>query len=183
MTDPRAPEITTLTTRQAYRNRWLAVREDTVRRADGSDGLYGVVERPDFAIVVPFQDGCITFVEQYRYPIGRRLWELPMGTFEAAGATPAQTAAAELREETGLVAEFMTYVASLFQGPGYCNQVGHVFLATGLRQGPAAREASELGMTCRAMPLSEVEAMVRDGSMQDAVSLAALGMLRIRGLI
>ena len=87
------PEITQLTTRLAYANKWLRVREDTVRRADGSEGLYGVVERREFVVVVPWQNGCITMVEQYRYPIGRRLWELPMGTCEP-GALPPDTAAA-----------------------------------------------------------------------------------------
>ena len=51
----------------------------------------------------PWQDGCVTLVEQYRYPIRRRLWELPMGTCEP-GVSAAATAATELREETGLVA-------------------------------------------------------------------------------
>ena len=184
MTSSDTPEIVPITSRLAYANPWLSVREDTVRRADGSEGLYGVVQRPDFSIVVPWQDGCITMVEQYRYPIARRLLELPMGTCErSAGMTPEMTAATELREETGLLADSMTYVASLFQGPGYCDQVGHVFLATGLRPGPVAREASEHGMVCRTMTLAEVEAMVRAGTLQDAVSLAALGMLRIRGLL
>ena len=184
MTDHDTREIIPLTTRVAYRNSWMSVREDTVRRPDGSEGLYGVVERRDFAVIVPWQDGCITMVEQYRYPVRRRLWELPMGTCETvAGITAAATAATELREETGLVADAMTFVASLFQGPGYCDQVGHVFLATGLRQGPLARETSEQGMTCRAIPIGDVEAMVRSGALQDGVSLAALGMLRIRGML
>ncbi|WP_158742495.1 NUDIX hydrolase [Acidisphaera sp. L21] len=182
-TPQTSPEITQLTTRVAYQNRWLRVREDTVRRADGSDGLYGVVERTDFAIVVPWQDGCVTMVEQYRYPIGQRLWELPMGTLETGNATPEQTATTELREETGLVAADMAFIASLFQGPGYCNQVGHLFLATGLTQGPLARETSEQGMACRAFPLAEIEEMVRTGGLQDGMTLAALGMLRIRGLL
>jgi 8-oxo-dGTP pyrophosphatase MutT (NUDIX family) len=181
---PTTPEVAQLTTRIAYQNRWLRVREDTIRRADGSDGLYGVVERPPFAIVAPWQDGCLTMVEQYRYPVGQRLWELPMGTLETdGGATPDVTATTELREETGLIAAKMTFVASLFQGPGYCNQMGHLFLATGLTQGPLAREASEQGMACRAFPLSEIEAMVRSGALQDGMTLAALGMLRIRGLL
>ena len=179
---PPEHEVTPLTTRVAYQNRWLRVREDTVRRADGSEGLYGVVERAEFVAVVPWQDCCVTMVEQYRYPIRRRLWELPMGTCEA-GTPPALAAAAELREETGLVAEQMRFVASLFQGPGYSDQVGHVFLATGLQQGPAAREASEQGMVCRPIPLAELEQMIRDGTLEDAISLAALGMLRIRGLL
>ena len=178
----RTPEITQLTTRVAYQNRWLRLREDTVRRSDGSDGLYGVVERPEFAIVVPWQDGCVTMVEQYRYPIRRRLWELPMGTCEP-GTTVATTAAAELREETGLLATEMVFVASLFQGPGYSDQVGHVFLATGLRQGPVARESTELGMVCRAIPLAELAEMIQAGTLQDAMSLAAFGLLRFRNLL
>jgi ADP-ribose pyrophosphatase len=175
-------EITPLTSRIAYQNPWLRVREDTVRRADGSEGLYGVVERREFVVVVPWQDGCLTLVEQYRYPVRRRLWELPMGTCEP-GITPAQTAATELREETGLIAAEIAFVATLFQGPGYSDQAGHVFLATGLQQGPAAREVSEQGMICRAIPLAEVVAMTENGTLQDGMTLAALGLLRFRGLL
>lgn len=180
--DP-TPEVTQLTTRVAYRNPWLRIREDTIRRADGSEGLYGVVERPDFAIIVPWQDGAVTLVEQYRYPVGRRLWELPMGTIEAGDASPETIAATELRQETGLVADQMTAMGSLYQAPGYCNQVGHVFLATGLSQGPVEREISEQGMLCRAFPLPEIEEMIRSGTLQDGMTLATLGMLRIRGVL
>ena len=176
------PEITQLTTRVAYENLWLRVREDTVRRADGSEGLYGVVERRPFVIVAAWQDGCLTMVEQYRYPVGRRLWELPMGGCEP-GVAPRETASTELREETGLVAASLAFVCTMAFGPGFCDQTGHLFLATALQAGPAAREPSEAGMEQRAVPLAEVEAMVRDGSLQDAVTLAALGALRIRGLL
>lgn len=179
---PEAPETTQLTTRLAYENKWLRVREDTVRHADGSTGLYGVVERRDFVVVAPCQDGRITLVEQYRYPIGRRLWELPMGMCEP-GVTPDTTAATELREETGLVSDSLAFVATVFHGAGYSNQAGHLFLATGLHQGPTQHEASEHGMVCRAIPLAELEAMIRDGTLQDAVTLAAFGILRVRGLL
>ncbi|PHK96100.1 ADP-ribose pyrophosphatase [Pseudoroseomonas rhizosphaerae] len=177
-------EIIALSSRIAYENRWLRVREDRIRRRDGSDGLYGVVERSDFVVVVPFQDGRITLVEQYRYPIRARQWEMPMGTWEdKPGADPAILAAAELREETGLVAASMTPVGTIFQGAGYCNQRGHVFLATGLTQGEHARELSEQDLICRDFSLVEIEAMVRDNVLQDSQSLAALGMLRMRGLL
>ena len=176
------PEITQITSRVAYENPWLRVREDTVRHADGSPGLFGVVERRPFVVLVPWQDGCITMVQQYRYPVRRRLWELPMGTCEP-GVPPLQTAATELREETGLLAASLEPIATVFQGAGYSDQCGHVFLATGLRQGPAAREASEQGMVQRAMELAEIEAMIRAGTLQDAISLAAFALLRFRGLL
>jgi ADP-ribose pyrophosphatase len=184
MTSPAAPphEVVPITSRIGYENRWLRVREDTVRLADGSEGLYGVVERRAFVVVVPWQDGCVTMVEQYRYPVRRRVWELPMGSCEP-GITPAATAAAELREETGLLAQTMAAAGTLLQGPGFNDQVAHVFLATGLQQGAAEREVSEQGMICRSFPLAEIEAMIQNGTLEDAMSLAALGMLRFRGLL
>lgn len=177
-------EITTLSSRIAYENPWLRVREDRIRRQDGSDGLYGVVERVDFVVVVPFHEGRITMVDQFRYPIRARQWELPMGTWEAKPeATPETVAAAELREETGLVAREMRWVGDIFQGAGYCNQRGHIFLATGLTQGELARETTEQDMVSRAFTLPEVEAMICDGTLKDAPSLAAFAMLRFKGLM
>ena len=176
--------IVTVSSRVAYANRWTRVREDVIRRPDGSDGLYGVVERADFVVVVPLQDGMLTLVEQHRYPIRARVWEFPMGMWETQPGTPPGTlAAAELAEETGLVAGRMTYAGWMFQGAGYSTQRGHVFLATGLSQGETAREGSEADMVCRAFPLAEVEAMLRDGVVRDAMSLAAFGLLRLRGWV
>jgi 8-oxo-dGTP pyrophosphatase MutT (NUDIX family) len=174
----------TLSSRIAYENRWTRVREDRIRRADGSDGLYGVVERPDFALIVPWQDGRLTLVEQYRYPIRARAWEFPMGMWEhAPGTDPVLLAAAELREETGLVAGRMSHAGEIFQGPGYCTQCGHIFLATDLSQGDTEREATEQDMICRSFALAEVEAMIRDGTLRDAMTLAAFGLLRVKGLL
>src|ERR1700712_1668222 len=142
-----ASPYVTLSSRIAYENRWTRLREDRIRRADGSDGIYGVVERPDFAVVVPYQHGQVTLVEQYRYPVGARIWEFPMGMWEQApGTDPAVLAAAELREETGLIAGHMLHAGEIFQGPGYCNQRGHIFLATDLSQGATDREATEQDM-------------------------------------
>jgi 8-oxo-dGTP pyrophosphatase MutT (NUDIX family) len=107
----------TLSSRIAYENRWTRLREDRIRHADGSEGIYGVVERSDFVVVVPWQDGQVTLVEQYRYPVGARIWEFPMGMWEQApGTDPVVLAAAELREETGLIAGHMPGRCS--RGPG-----------------------------------------------------------------
>ncbi|MDP9417708.1 MAG: ADP-ribose pyrophosphatase, partial [Actinomycetota bacterium] len=53
-----------LSTRIVYRNAWMTVREDAVRRADGAEGIYGVVEKPDFALVLPRDAGGFWMVEQ-----------------------------------------------------------------------------------------------------------------------
>ena len=182
------PEITTLSSRIAYQNKWLRLREDIIRRSDGSEGLYGVVERDDFVVIAALggaaSDPWLALVQQYRYPVGQRLWELPMGMWEERpDATPEMIAAGELREETGLVAAGMRHAGVLFQGAGYSNQKGHVFLATGLTQQEDARESTEQDMISRLVPLSDVEAMIRDGRIACMVSIAAIGMLRLKRLL
>jgi 8-oxo-dGTP pyrophosphatase MutT (NUDIX family) len=180
MTNP----YVTLSSRIAYENRWTRVREDRIRHPDGSDGLYGVVERADFVVIVPWQDGHLTLVEQYRYPVAVRVWEFPMGMWEQApGTDPLVLAAAELREETGLIAGRMTRVGEIFQGPGYCNQRGHIFLATDLTQGEPDREATEQDMISRRFALADFEAMIRDGTLREAMTLSAFGLLRVNGLL
>ena len=73
-------------------------------RRDGSTGIYRVVEKPDFVVIVPVEDdGQVHLVEQYRYPVKGRYWELPEGSWEQEqGADPMEMARGELLEETGL---------------------------------------------------------------------------------
>ncbi|MDT7649201.1 MAG: hypothetical protein QOI36_607, partial [Pseudonocardiales bacterium] len=93
----------TISSRQVYANSWMTVREDAVRRPDGSNGIYGVVDKPTFALVIPRDGDRLHMVEQFRYPVGRRRWEFPAGTAPGrADIDPADLAAQELREETGL---------------------------------------------------------------------------------
>ncbi|MDW5314036.1 NUDIX hydrolase [Rhizobium sp. PL01] len=111
------PEIMTLSSTAVYQNRWMKVREDIVERQDGSQGVYGVVEKNDFSLIVPIDAaGTVYLVEQFRYPVGKRFWELPQGSWEEQeGVDPLELAHGELQEETGLVADDMTYVGQLLK--------------------------------------------------------------------
>jgi ADP-ribose pyrophosphatase len=177
--------IETLSSRIAYENRWTRLREDIIRWSDGSQGLYGVVERADFVVILPLhENGDVTLVEQYRYPVRRRMIELPMGMWEEKpGTDPIDVARGELAEETGLLATSLVRAGEVFQGAGYSNQRGHVFLATGLRHGEARREISEQDMTTHRMPVETLEAMIRRGEILDAITIAAFALVRLKGMI
>ena len=170
--------------RIVYENPWSRVREDRTRLPGGSEGLYSVVEKPDFAVVLPLHgDGTVTLVEQYRYPLGRRCLELPQGTVPESDAAPEAIAARELAEETGLRAERLVDLGRLDAMGGLTKQTYHGFLATGLRQGEAALEATEADLVCRRVPLAELRAMALDGRLTDAHSVATIAMAAWRGLL
>lgn len=177
-------EIECLASRVVYQNRWLRVREDQVRRPSGHTGIYGVVEKPDFVVIAPIQDGMVHLVQQYRYPVGGRYWELPQGSWEdAPGVDPRALAAAELREETGLLASEIQPLGHLFLAYGFCDQGYHLFHATGLSFAGAQREAEEEGLVARAFPVADVEAMICSGEIKDATTVAAWGLLRMKRVI
>jgi ADP-ribose pyrophosphatase len=183
MDDTTKPEIETTSSTVVYRNRWMLLREDAIVYADGRPGVYGVVEKNDFAVVAAVGDGKIHLVEQYRYAVGQRFWELPQGAAYDPSIDPLTLAHAELREETGLVAGSMVHAGRLFQGYGYSTQAYDVYLATALEQGPVQREAEEQGMVTQAFDLAVFEAMLKDGTIRDASTLAAFALLRLKGML
>ena len=81
MTADEGEDITTIGTRIVYQNRWMRVREDAIRRRDGSTGIYGVVEKSDFVVIAPLEDGRLHLVLQFRYPVLVRYWEFPQGSW------------------------------------------------------------------------------------------------------
>lgn len=186
---PDAGGYTVLSSRIAYENPWTRLREDIIRRPNGKEGLYGVVERNQFSVIVPLghtSQGLptITLVNQYRYPIQKRLWELPMGMWETRpDAAPETVAAGELKEETGLVAQTMQHVGILYQGAGYSNQKGHVYLATDLAQKASHRETTEQDMYCQTFTLQEIEEMIIKNEITCMVSLAAFALLKVKKLL
>ncbi|GAA4029214.1 NUDIX hydrolase [Allokutzneria multivorans] len=167
-----------LDSREVYANAWMTVREDGIRRADGSRGIYGVVDKPQFALVVPLDGDRLHLVEQYRYALGLRRWEFPQGTApERADSEPMELAARELREETGLRAGRMTELGLLDVAPGMSSQRGRVFLATELVQGEPEREHEEQDMRTAWFTRAEFEAMIAKGEITDAQSIAAYALL------
>jgi 8-oxo-dGTP pyrophosphatase MutT (NUDIX family) len=161
-----------------YCNAWLSVREDEVARADGSTGIYGVVDKPDFSLVIPQELGGFWLVEQFRYPVGRRAWEFPQGSWGAGASGSADDLArSELAEETGLRAGRLRHLGHLYEAYGFCSQGFDVYLATDLQPGAVAREETEQDMVHRSVSEKEFRRMIQVGEIVDGASLAAYSLL------
>jgi 8-oxo-dGDP phosphatase len=174
--------VNPLGSRQVYTNPGLAIREDTVRRSDGSTGTYTVVDSADIVLIVPVDGDRLHLVEQYRHPVGGRRWEFPSGSVDERVDADAQAVAArELREETGLLAGGFTSLGTLDVTPSTMSQRCSVFLATDLTQGPPQREPEEQDMRSAWFPRSEVERKINDGTLTDGKSLAAYALLLMSG--
>ena len=180
--------IQTISTREVYRNPWMSLREDQILRSNGQQGIYGVVEKDDAAIIIPLdrKDGepdresaRIWLVEQFRYTIEERAIELPQGGWEMEVANPEDLARGELKEETGLHAAQMTYLGWNWIAYGFTRQKQHVFLATGLTATEKDPDPEEHDLVAHSLPIAEFEKMMLDGTIQDCCTLSAWGLYQM----
>jgi 8-oxo-dGTP pyrophosphatase MutT (NUDIX family) len=165
---------TTRDSRPIYENPWIKVREDQVIRPDGQPGIYGVVHFRGRAIgVLPVDEqGRVWMVGQYRYTLGRYSWEIPEGgcPFDES---PEDAARRELREETGLEAERLEFLAASHLSNSVSDELGLIYRATGLTEGESAPEGTER-IAVRRMDWDEVWRMLMRGEITDSMSVIAL---------
>jgi 8-oxo-dGTP pyrophosphatase MutT (NUDIX family) len=172
--------IQRVASREVYRNNWMTVREDEIRRPDGSAGIYGVIDKPAYALVIAQDGDRFRLVEQFRYPLGERRWEFPQGTApDLADVPPADLAVRELREETGLRAGSMVPLGRLDVAAGMSSQRGWVFLATDITEGEPEREHEEQDMRSAWFTRADVEKMILADEITDAQSIAAWARLML----
>ena len=164
----------TLSTRVAYENPWIRVREDHVIRPDGGAGIYGVVEiRPSVAIIALNERDEIVLVGQWRYTVNRYSWEIPRG-----GSHPGETdllavAQRELGEEAGLLAKSWQSLGAADVGNGVVSELQSFYVATNLSGTPRQLDPEE-DITVAWHPFDEAVNMVMDGRITEVCSVAAI---------
>ena len=162
-----------LTTKLVYDGRLLKVREDTVRLPDGMTARREYVQHPGaVAIVALLDDGRVVMERQHRYPHRRDFLEIPAGKLEP-GEPHFETAKRELQEETGYLAREWTRLGLIHNAIAYSDEAIELWLARGLEKRAAKLDAGEF-LEVLALPFEEAVAMIRDGRITDAKTIAGL---------
>ncbi|NCC47610.1 MAG: NUDIX hydrolase [Clostridia bacterium] len=164
---------TTIDQDTIFNGRVFSVEVRQVRLSDGQQGRREIVRHHGGACTVALdQNGMVAMVRQFRSPFEELMLEIPAGKLEP-GEDPAVCAERELKEETGLTADCLEPLAVMYPSPGYCSEILHIYLATGLHQGEAEPDPGEL-LHCERYRLADLLAMIDRGDIRDGKTVTAL---------
>lgn len=142
-----------------YQSPWIKVREDSVIRPDGKDGIWSIVEKlPGVSVLSLDEDGYVYLTDEFKYTMGKALVECVNGAIDD-GEEPLAAAKRELKEELGIsAAEWrdMGLVNAFTEG---VLSPTSIFLARKLTFGPQELESGEV-ISMKKMKLSEAVDMV-----------------------
>lgn len=165
-----------ISSRTVYRGPVFWVTTDDVQEPGGVRVRRDVVHHTGSVVVLAVDESRskprVLLERQYRHAANDFLWELPAGRIDP-GEKALHAAQRELLEETGYTASRWRRILHFFASPGFVAETMSVYLATGLRAGPAQPEPDEV-IHKRLVALSTALRMVLNGTIRDAKTISSV---------
>lgn len=152
----------------------LHVVKDKVLLPDGNTSYREFCLHKGAVAVIPITDnGEAVMVRQFRYAHHREFLEIPAGKLDYVGEDPLEAAKRELKEETGAVAEKITYLGILDTTPALIDERIHMYMAEGLTFGKSEPDEDEF-LSVERIPLKKLIDMVMNGEIRDGKTQIAI---------
>lgn len=149
-------------------------------RDDGVEIVRDIVNPGEAAIILPINENNeVIFETQLRESIGKVSLELPAGRVDC-GEEPIHAAKRELEEETGLIAESIEHMITLYPSTGYTSEKVHIFLAKDFKKGKVKLDATEEIINLVKIPVKECVEKVKNGELENASQIIAILLYNIK---
>ncbi|OOF09646.1 hypothetical protein BZG82_10345 [Salinivibrio sp. PR5] len=160
----------------------LSLVETQTVLPDGRPHRHHVIRHPAAAVILPIlEDGRLVLLNQFRPAVNQWLLEAPAGTLER-DECPLEGAKRELEEETGCQATSWYSLGSALPVPGFCDEVQHFYLASGLTQTEMNLDDDEF-IQLRLMTMAEARARIAAGEINDNKTVALIARADYQGLL
>jgi ADP-ribose pyrophosphatase len=173
-----AERVVRLKRRVVHRGRVFTVEQDTVRLTHGRTVRYDIVRhRGSVVLLAQPSSREIVLIRQYRYVVGRWIWELPAGSLDP-GESPGRAARRECAEEIRLTPRRVERLAMFYPTPGFCDERMLFYRCTGLRRPvrPPAIDPDEQ-IEPRVFTLAAARRLIESGEVVDMKTVVGLTLV------
>lgn len=164
----------TISRNELYRGRSFSFYSDEVVLPNGKKAKKDYVKYPEAVAIVPFIDEeNIILIHQYRYPVGKAIYEIPAGKLENPKENKIQAAKRELLEETGYECKKMKFLFSAYPSAGYSTETIHIYRADKLVLKEQRPDDDEF-IRPEIVPFEKALEWVKAGKIVDSKTIQAL---------
>ena len=165
------------------KNPWIKLYFDQVRFPNGQLGYYNRIvesEGKSGVAVLPIKGELIGLLRQFRYPIGKEVWEIPRGFGECEN--PQEDALRELKEETGIEIEpeRLIYLSVIHPNSGILASSVHLFAALCDQAQQTASQEDTEATEFRWVPLEKVLSLIEIGEITDPFTMSTILLIKQR---
>ncbi|MFA6940306.1 MAG: NUDIX hydrolase [Clostridiaceae bacterium] len=162
----------TIKEEEIYNGKIISLKVAEVEVPNKIKSLRELVYHPGGVGILAYLDSdTIILVQQFRKPFEKIMLEIPAGKLEN-GENPEDCGKRELEEETGYKAKNFTYLGKIVSSPGFCNEVIHLYKATGLYNGKIGGDEDEF-ISVHKIKKVKLLQMIKNGEILDAKTISA----------
>jgi ADP-ribose pyrophosphatase len=167
-------EEKTITSNLIFDGKILHLHVDDIMLPNGNTGTREYCNHNGAVCVIPItSDRNVICVRQYRYAIGKLLFEIPAGKLDSIDENPDDAVRRELKEETGATAQKLTFLGLYYGSPAILNEKIYMYLAEDLSFGDCDPDDDEF-LEIIKIPLEELVEMVLRGEIEDGKTQSAV---------
>ncbi|TYB95703.1 MAG: NUDIX hydrolase [Kosmotoga sp.] len=154
-----------------FKGNILNIEKYRVKLIDNTVASREVARFSGAVAVVLFNENNIVLVEQFRFPVGKRVLEIPAGRLE--NEDPVHCATREVKEETGYSCRNIDKLTEIYTSPGFSDEVIHIFRADVKDHGEPQPDPGEF---VDVIELSVIECLkrIKNGEIKDSKTIAGI---------
>ena len=166
----------TIHSEQIYKGHVVSLKKDTVLCPNGEQSLREIItHRGGVGILVKVDDKFI-IEKQFRYALGKEIYELPAGKLEA-DEEPLEAAKRECLEETGYQPLEMIHLGDMSPTCGYSTEIIHFYYCPKSVKQERHLDSDEV-IDLMYLSLEEIEQMIKEDQIIDSKILAVLTLYK-----
>ena len=166
----------TIHSEQIYKGHVVSLKKDTVLCPNGEQSLREIItHRGGVGILVKVDDKFI-IEKQFRYALGKEIYELPAGKLEA-DEEPLEAAKRECLEETGYKPLEMIHLGDMSPTCGYSTEIIHFYYCPKSVKQERHLDSDEV-IDLMYLSLEEIEQMIKEDQIIDSKILAVLTLYK-----